>query len=63
MTRNEYETKRKVLINEAEALINEGKLEDAHGKMDAVTKLDQDFEAAAKASANVRALARYRWLV
>ena len=29
MTRNEYETKRKVLINEAEALINEGKLEDA----------------------------------
>lgn len=58
MTRNEYETKRKVLINEAEALINEGKLEDANGKMDAVTKLDQDFEAAAKASANLRALAQ-----
>ncbi len=37
MTRNEYETKRKALINEAEALINEGKLEDANGKMDAVT--------------------------
>ena len=58
MTRNEYETKRKALINEAEALINEGKLEDANGKMDAVTKLDQDFEAAAKASANLRALAQ-----
>lgn len=43
MTRNEYETKRKALINEAEALINEGKLEDANGKMDAVTKLDQDL--------------------
>lgn len=58
MTRNEYETKRKALIDEAEALINEGKLEDANGKMDAVTKLDQDFEAAAKASANLRALAQ-----
>lgn len=58
MTRNEYETKRKALINEAEALINEGKLEDANGMMDAVTKLDQDFEAAAKASANLRALAQ-----
>ena len=58
MTRNEYETKRKALINEAEALINEGKLEDANGKMDAVTKLDQDFEAVAKASANLRALAQ-----
>ncbi|MFR6219884.1 MAG: phage major capsid protein [Enterocloster bolteae] len=58
MTRNEYETKRKALINEAEALINEGKLEDANGKMDAVTKLDQDFEASAKASANLRALAQ-----
>ena len=32
MTRNEYETKRKALINEAEALINEGKLEDANGR-------------------------------
>lgn len=58
MTRNEYETKRKALINEAEALINEGKLEDANGKMDAVTKLDQDFEAAAKAAANLKALAQ-----
>lgn len=58
MTRNEYETKRKALINEAEALINEEKLEDANRKMDAVTKLDQDFEAAAKASANLRALAQ-----
>ena len=58
MTRNEYETKRKALINEAEALFNEEKLEDANRKMDAVTKLDQDFEAAAKASANLRALAQ-----
>ncbi|XBX07063.1 phage major capsid protein [Enterocloster clostridioformis] len=56
MTRNEYETKRKALIDEAEALINEGKLEDANKKMDAVTELDQEFEAAAKASANLKAL-------
>ena len=58
MTRTEYETKRKTLINEAETLIGEGKVEEANRKMDAVTKLDQDFEAAAKASANLRALAQ-----
>ena len=58
MTRTEYETKRKTLINEAETLIGEGKVEEANKKMDAVTKLDQDFEAAAKASANLRALAQ-----
>ena len=33
MNRKEYETKRQALINEAEALINEGKLEEANKKM------------------------------
>mgnify|MGYP001424524344 FL=1 len=56
MNRKEYETKRQALINEAEALINEGKLEEANKKMEAVTELDKNFEAAAKAEANLRAL-------
>ena len=33
MTRTEYEAKRKTLINEAETLINEGKVDDANEKM------------------------------
>ena len=49
MTRTEYETKRKTLINEAETLIGEGKVEEANRMMDNVTELDQNFEAAAKA--------------
>lgn len=56
MNRKEYETKRQALINEAEALINEGKLEEANKKMEAATELDKNFEAAAKAEANLRAL-------
>lgn len=56
MNRKEYETKRQALINEAETLINEGKLEEANKKMEAVTELDKNFEAAAKADANLRAL-------
>lgn len=56
MNRKEYETKRQALINEAEMLINEGKLEEANKKMEAVTELDKNFEAAAKAEANLRAL-------
>lgn len=56
MNRKEYETKRQALINEAETLINEGKLEDANKKMEAVMELDKNFEAAAKVEANLRAL-------
>lgn len=56
MNRKEYEAKRQALINEAETFINEGKLEEANKKMEAVTELDKNFEAAAKAEANLRAL-------
>ena len=56
MNRKEYEEKRQALINEAETFINEGKLEEANKKMEAVTELDKNFEAAAKAEANLRAL-------
>ena len=52
MTRTEYETKRKTLINEAETLIGEGKVEEANRMMDNVTDRDQNFEAAATATAN-----------
>ena len=55
VNRKEYETKRQALINEAEALINEGKLEEANKKMEAVTELDKNFEAAAKAEAEEKA--------
>lgn len=58
MTRTEYEAKRKTLINEAETLIDEGKIDEANAKMNDVAKLDQDFEAAAKASANLKAMSQ-----
>lgn len=58
MTRAEYEAKRKSLINEAGTLIDEGKVEDANKKMDEVTALDQSFEDASKAAANLKALSQ-----
>lgn len=58
MTRKEYEAKRQTLINEAETLINDGKVEEANKKMDNVTELDQSFEAEAKAAANLKALSQ-----
>ena len=44
MTKKEYEEKRQNLINEAEALINESKIDDANKKMDEVKQLDENFE-------------------
>ena len=58
MTRKEYEAKRQTLINEAETLINDGKVEEANKKMDNVTELDQSFETEAKAAANLKALSQ-----
>lgn len=56
MTRTEYERQRENLINEADGLINEGKIEEANSKMDEVKKLDETFENEAKAHANLKAL-------
>lgn len=56
MKRKEYEDKRQALINEAEALIISGKVEEANEKMDSVTELDNRFEAESKAAANLKAL-------
>lgn len=56
MTKNEYLDKRNGLYNEAEALINEGKIEDADAKMAEITNLDNDFDKQAKAMASLAAM-------
>lgn len=56
MTKKEYLAKRKALLGEAEALLNEGKLEEASAKMKEVDDLDAKFEEITKAQANMNAL-------
>ena len=56
MNKEKYLELRNGLFTEAEALINEGKLEDGQAKMADIEKLDNDFENSAKALANLNAL-------
>ena len=56
MTKNEYMNKRNALIKEAQALIDEGKIEDAAKKRGEIEVLDENYENAAKESANLNAL-------
>lgn len=56
MTKEEYLAQRKTLVDEAQACITGGKLEDAAAKTQAVKDLDAKFEAEAKAQANLNAL-------
>lgn len=56
MNKKEYLEKRQGLINEAESLINEGKIEEANAKMEEVKQLDDQWEEIAKAQANLNAL-------
>ncbi len=56
MNKQEYLEKRQVLMNEAEGLINEGKIEEGNAKMEEVKKLDNQWEEIAKAQANLNAL-------
>lgn len=56
MNRKEYERKRNELYAEAQNMINEGKIEEANAKMDEIKNLDDAFEAAAKAQANLEAM-------
>src|SRR5690554_945259 len=56
MNKKEYLEKRQGLINEAENLINNGKIEEANAKMEEVKKLDNQWEEIAKAQANLNAL-------
>lgn len=56
MTKEKYMNDRNSLLTEAEALINDGKLEDAAAKTKAVEDLDTQFDNEAKALANLNAL-------
>lgn len=60
MTKEAYKAQREQLMNEAQALLNEGKTAEANAKMDEVKALDAKFEEAAKVQANINALAGMR---
>ena len=56
MNKEKYLEMRNGLYNEAENLINEGKIEEAQNKMKEITDLDNKFENEATAMANLNAL-------
>lgn len=56
MEKQKYLDMRNGLYNEAEQLINEGKLEEGQAKMQEITDLDNKFENEAKAMANLNAM-------
>ncbi len=56
MNKKEYLAKRQGLINEAQTLISDGKVEDANAKMKEVETLDNQWDEIAKAQANLSAL-------
>jgi len=56
MNRKQYEAKRMLLMNEAQQLLDNGDIENADTKMADVKKLDEKFEAIAKAQANLNAI-------
>ena len=58
MNKKQYEARRQQLMDEAQALINEGKAEDAETKMNEVRDLDAEWEKIAQAQANFNAMNR-----
>lgn len=56
MTKEQYLAKRAELLNQAQKLINETKTEDANAKMKEIETLDNEYEVAAKAQANLNSL-------
>ena len=56
MKKTEYLNKRKALLDEAQTLIDEGKLAEFEDKKKEIEKLDSDYEAQTKAEANLRAM-------
>lgn len=56
MNKEKYLNERKALLDEAQTLIDSGKLDDFEAKKKEVEDLDARFEAEAKATANLRAL-------
>lgn len=56
MRKEEYVAKREAMYNEAQDLINSGKVDEANSKMEAIKNLDTQFDNEAKAEANLKAL-------
>lgn len=56
MRKDEYLAKREAMYNEANELINSGKVEEANAKMEEMKNLDTQFENEAKAEASLKAL-------
>lgn len=56
MNKKKYLEIRAAMLNEAQNLINQGKIEEAAAKRKEIEKLDADFEEAAKEQANLDAL-------
>lgn len=56
MTKEQYLAKRTELMNQAQGFINESKTDEVNVKMEEIKTLDNEFEAAAKAQANLNAL-------
>lgn len=56
MTKEEYLAQRQTIVDEAQACITGGKLEDAAAKTQAIKDLDAKFEAEGKVQANLNAL-------
>ena len=56
MNREQYLAQRKAMLDEAQKLVDSGKLEEAAAKAKAVEELDAQFENVAKAQANLNAL-------
>lgn len=58
MNKKEYLEKRQELYAEAEQLIETGKIEEAEKNMQAIKELDEQFENASRAAANLRAISQ-----
>lgn len=56
MNREKYLADRKTLVDIANSLITEGKIEEANAKMTEIENLDNEFENACKAQANLNAM-------
>lgn len=56
MTKEQYLAKREEFLNQAQKFVDEGKIEDANAKMKEIETLDNQYEAATKAQANLNAL-------
>jgi HK97 family phage major capsid protein len=57
MTREQYLEKRNALLAEAQAFLNEGKVDESKAKMKEVEELDTKYDEIAKTRANMQALA------